>query len=223
MSRLQSQGEAMMARYGFLGVPAETFDDAGRRQFVTLLNEGLNHESRVLEIGCGCLRAAYWLIRFLDAGCYCGIEPARQRVQYGLECLFLPGEVEPKRPRFEFNADFDLSVFGARFDFVLAGSIWTHASKKHIEVMLDGFIHYSTPAAIFLASYLPADSEESDYAGDAWVGTSHESDIPGVIHHSLAWIEDQCAKRGLLVAHLPGGAFDGQYWLRVQRDGASSH
>ena len=88
--------------------------------------------------------------------------------------------------------------------------------------MLDGFIDYSTPAAIFLASYLPADSEESDYAGDTWVGTSHECETPGVIRHSPAWLEAQCGKRGLQVVQLPGAAFDGQFWLRVQRDGALS-
>lgn len=45
-------------------------------------------ETRLCEIGCGCLRTAYWLIRFLDSGKYCGIEPHRDRVTWGLETLF---------------------------------------------------------------------------------------------------------------------------------------
>lgn len=215
MSKLQLNGERMMALQGFLGVPPETFDEAGRRQFIALLQQGLNPESKVLEIGCGCLRVAYWLIRFLDAGCYCGIEPARQRVQYGREFLFQPGELDAKAPCFDYNADFDMSVFDQRFDFVLAGSIWTHCAKRHIQVLLDGFVKYSNPGAVFLTSYLPAESQQSDYVGDVWVGTSHESETPGVIRHSLAWIEAQCALRGLDVAQLPGDAFDGQLWLRV--------
>jgi hypothetical protein len=113
MSRVQAHAEEMMARHGFLGVLVGTFEQAGREQLIVLLNEGLNPESKVLEIGCGCLRIAYWLIRFLDAGCYHGIEPARQRAKYGLQYLFTSEEARPKRPRFDFNANFDSSVFGA--------------------------------------------------------------------------------------------------------------
>ena len=66
MSHVQMCGEQMIARHGFLGVPADTFEKAGKQQFIALLNEGLVPESKILDIGCGCLRTAYWLIRFLD-------------------------------------------------------------------------------------------------------------------------------------------------------------
>lgn len=215
MSRVQARGEEMISRHGFLGVPVETFEEAGRRQLVALLNEGLNPESKVLDLGCGCLRTAYWLVRFLDPDCYHGIEPARQRVEYGLRYLFTPEEVKLKHPKFDFNPHFDSSVFGTRFDFFLAGSIWSHASKRQIEITLDSFIRDSTSTSIFLTSYIPALSPDDDYQGDGWVGTSHESDTPGVIRHSLAWIMQQCERRRLHVEELPGEAFDGQTWLRV--------
>ncbi len=217
MSRVQAQAEEMISRHGFLGVPVETFEQAGREQLIALLQEGLHPESKVLEIGCGCLRIAYWLVRFLDPGCYHGIEPARQRVEYGLQYLFTSGEADLKQPRFDFNANFDSSVFGARFDFFLARSIWTHACKTQIEATLDSFIRDSTPAGIFLTSYLPAQSAEDDYQGDHWVGTSHESNTRGVIHHSLTWIVHQCEGRGLQVEELPGIDCDSQYWLRIHR------
>ena len=217
MSRVQTQAEEMMSRHGFLGVPVATFEQAGREQLVALLQEGLHPESKVLEIGCGCLRIAYWLVRFLDPGCYHGIEPAGQRVEYGLQYLFAAREANLKQARFDFNADFDSSVFSARFDFFLARSIWTHACKRQIEATLDSFIRDSTPAGIFLTSYLPAQSAEDDYQGDRWVGTSHESDTPGVIRHSLTWIVQQCEKRGLELDELPGLDCDSQYWLRIHR------
>jgi hypothetical protein len=215
-STVQARAEEMIAGNGFLGVPAETFELAGRRQLIALLEEGLSPESRVLDIGCGCLRAAYWLIHFLAPGGYYGIEPARRRVECGLRFLFTPEEVQRKQPRFDFNSHFDSSVFGARFGFFLAGSIWTHASKRQIAAMLDGFLRDSTSASVFLTSYLAAESARDDYQGDHWVGTSHESDTAGVIRHSLAWIVEQCHRRGLQVEELQTPGFDGQSWLRIK-------
>ncbi|HXU36001.1 MAG TPA: class I SAM-dependent methyltransferase [Blastocatellia bacterium] len=218
MSRVQKLAEEMISQHGFLGVPVETFEQAGREQLIALLGEGLNPESEILEIGCGCLRIAYWLVRFLDPGCYHGIEPARQRVEYGLRYLFTPEEVTLKEPRFDFNPRFDSSVFGARFDFFLARSIWTHASKPQIAAMLDSFIRDSNPSSIFLTSYLPARSSEEDYKGNDWIGTSHESDTPGVIKHSLTWIVEQCKRRALKVEELSGMDCDSQFWLRIRHE-----
>lgn len=217
ISRLQAAGERMIARYGFLGVPAETFAQAGHQQFLALLNEGLRPESQVLDLGCGCLRAGCWLIRFLNPGGYHGIEPARQRVEYGLEYLLSREEITLKQPQFAFRSDFDSSGFKVRFDFFLAGSIWSHASKQQIQKSLDSFDRDVVEHGVFLTSYLPAESLADDYMGQSWVGTSHESDVPGVIKHSREWIERQCALRRLQVDQLPGEAFDGQVWLRVLR------
>lgn len=217
MSRVQIRAEEMMLRHGFLGVPVETFEQAGRSQLTELLKEGLNPESKVLEFGCGCLRIAYWLVRFLDPGCYFGIEPASQRVEYGLSYLFEAEEVKFKQPRFDFNPRFNSSVFGTRFDFFLARSIWTHASKWQVQASLDSFIRDSSPTSVFLASYLPARSPEEDYHGDHWVGTSHECDTPGVIRHSLGWLIQQCQTRGLQAEELSGVDCDSQFWLRIRR------
>ena len=217
MSKVQRQGEEMISQNGFLGVPIETFELAGRKQFISLLAAGLNPESVVLDLGCGCLRVAYWLVRFLDSGCYHGIDPVRKRVELGLHYLLTPEVIAAKQPRFDFNPHFNSSVFGARFDFFLAGSIWSHASKRQIVTTLDSFVRDSTPTAVFLTSYIPATGAEDDYQGDVWVGTSHESDVPGVIRHRFEWIAEQCAPRGLRVQELPGEAFDGQVWLKIHR------
>lgn len=217
MSRVQEQAGKMMDRYGFLGVPRETFDIGGRAQLTRLLQHGLTPESKVVDIGCGCLRVAYWVVRFLDADCYCGIEPARQRVAYGQEYLFSPDELTRKRPRFDFNPDFDVSVFEVEFDYFLAGSIWTHCSKAGIDTTLDGFQRHTGPDGVFLTSYLPPETPTDDYMGETWVGTSHESDTRGVIRHSLDWVKASCARRQLSVQTLPGLDCDSQYWLCIRK------
>lgn len=220
VSDLRQRADRMIEANGFLGVPQETFEAAGRAHFVRLLEQGLCPESKVLEIGCGCLRIGYWLIRFLDPDGYAGFDPARSRIEYGQRYLFEPALLHQKRPRFNFNAEFETAGFGELFDYFLACSIWTHCSKHHIQVMLDGFLRNTVHHAKFIVSYLPPLGLDDDYQGDVWVGTSHESTTPGIVRHSLAWIQQQCEERGLMLTELDGMDCDSQYWLRIERQTA---
>lgn len=201
----------------FLGFPSADFETAGREQLSYLLLSGLNPDSKLVDVGCGVLRAGYWLIHFLDAGCYFGIEPHTGRLETGINTILEPEVLEAKRPRFDTNPHFDTSVFGEQFDFFLAYSIWTHASKRQIQTMLDSFLRDSTGEGKFLTSYLPANESDPDYMGERWNGTSHESDVPGCIYHSARWIETECDRRGLAVLELGKDRYCGQSWLEVKR------
>lgn len=214
---LQAIGELMTKENGFLGVPEYSFEESGRNQLVTLLENGLMPNSKVLEIGCGVLRVGYWLVQFLNKDGYYGIEPAEHRVEMGKKYLFSPERLALKTPHFNFNENFDTAVFNKKFDFFLAGSIWTHCSKTNIEVMLDGFLNNTNENAVFLASYLPARFNINDYKGEEWVGTSHESDVTGCVKHSRKWIQAACSKRGLYLDNLSRDAFDSQYWLKITK------
>jgi hypothetical protein len=201
----------------FMGVPTQGFEGGGREHFIYLVAAGLNPYSKVVDLGCGVLRLGYWLIHFLEPSCYCGIEPHSGRLAMGTQTILEPEILQSKRPRFDGNANFDTSVFGEKFDFFLAYSIWSHACKQQIGLMLDSFARDCAEQAIFLTSYFPADAEHPDYQGEKWVGTSHESDTPGVIHHSLDWIGAQCAARNLVFWELGKDRSYNQCWLAIKR------
>lgn len=210
--RLESEGV-------FLGGPLSLFEAVGRNILETLRQEGLTADSRVLDIGCGCLRGGYWLIEFLDRDCYFGIEPNREMLEAGRRILLEPDAEASKNPRFDSNADFDFGVFEVKFDFYVARSIWTHASKVQIRKMLDEFIKTSSPNAVFITSFLAPTLLKRDYKGEEWVGKSHESDTPGLVRHSLRWIRSECSKRDLIAeetADQDHNAGD-QLWLRIRR------
>ncbi|MGA2454703.1 MAG: class I SAM-dependent methyltransferase [Solirubrobacteraceae bacterium] len=145
-----------LAETRFIGGPANDFESMGRAGFDVLLREGLSPSSRVLDVGCGALRLGYWLMRFLNPGCYFGIEPNQEMLRLALEELVEPDVVGRADAHFDFNEDFDFSVFGETFDFVVARSIWTHASKPQISAMLDSFAATASPHGVFLASYRAA-------------------------------------------------------------------
>jgi hypothetical protein len=206
--RLQQTAERL-SNHVFVGGLVGDFERGGRLQLIMLLREGLYPDSKVLDFGCGCLRGGYWLIHFLDPGCYCGIEPDTTCLDAGIKEILEPGLLDTKRPRFDRNPGFDSSVFGEKFDFFLARSIWTHAPKAHIRRMLDSFGRDSTENGVFLSSFYPARGFIfRDYRGTKWVA-------PGMICHSFSWIQKECAQRGLKVAKLKGGSLNWQVWLRI--------
>lgn len=202
----------------FLGGPAKFFATAGQKLLITLLSEGLTPQSKVLDIGCGCLRGGYWLIHFLDAGCYFGIEPNVPMLEAGLDVVLEPDLATLKQPRFDHNMAFDFAVFEETFDYFVARSIWTHASKQQIQTMLDAFLETAQPGSILLTSYIKATLFKKDYLGTNWVGRSHDSDDPGIVHHSLKWIQSECAQRGLTAEEKKDDAynFGNQTWLKIQ-------
>jgi len=206
-----------LSQTAFLGFQPGDFEIGGREQFVYLINSGLNPDSKVVDLGCGVLRAGYWLIHFLNPDCYFGIEPHAGRLKMGTEAILEPGLIETKNPRFDTNPDFDTSVFGEKFDFFLAYSIWTHACKSQIKATLDSYVRDSKEESVFLTTYLPADEENPDYEGGIWFGTSHESDTQGCIFHSLDWISGECDRRNLNVTELGKDKTYGQSWLKISR------
>jgi hypothetical protein len=207
----------MLARDKFLGIPVKGFEAGGREQLGYLQRAGLRSNAKLVDIGCGVLRAGYWIISFLEPHAYCGIEPHRERLEIGIHGILDPQILERKQPRFDSNSTFDTSVFADQFDFFLAYSIWTHASKPQIQIMLDGFLRDSTGKGKFLTTYLPANWINPDYRDDQWYGTSHESELPGCIHHSFKWIKSECELRGLTVSKLTRDETHRQSWLLIER------
>lgn len=219
MDALIERAKRLQEENIFLGGPLRFFEIAGRKQLMALLNEGLSPDSKVLDIGCGCLRGGYWLIHFLDSEGYFGIEPNQSMLDAGIRILLEPELTDFKKPRFDDNTDFDFSIFGEKFDFVVARSIWTHASKMQIKIMLDGFVSHSNVGAVLMTSYLRSSILKRDYRGEGWIGRSHASDKPGLVRHSFNWVHKECQSRGLFAEEVRDKAynFGDQIWLRIKR------
>jgi SAM-dependent methyltransferase len=212
---LQAIAERLHEEGIFTGGPPQLFESAGRLQFSTLIREGLWPHSKVLDIGCGALRAGYWLVRFLEPERYYGIEPNRKMLDKGIEYVLTPELLRAKRPAFNHNDRFDVSVFSCKFDVFLARSIWTHASKPQIQTMLDGFRDFSEPGAFFLTSFIPGKWYSRDYRGATWVGKSDHCETPGLVSHRFGWVQNECRVRGLTLEQLPDPPFNGQLWLKI--------
>jgi hypothetical protein len=189
----------------FSGGPDEWFEDVGRRTLAACIENGLMPDHRVLDIGAGSLRVGWWLVHYIEPTNYHAIEPVRDRLDAAAEILGAPIHLY-------YNTNFDFP--DVEFDFVLARSIWTHASKPMISKMLAEFARKSAPRAKFLTSVIYAVTPDEDYDGVDWVGKVLKNDPSGGVKHSGDWIRAECAKHDLSVEEV--GDLHGQTWLRIE-------
>src|SRR5688572_4495446 len=100
----------------FVGPPA-TYDIIAASQFNLLTSLGLRDHHKLLDIGCGSLRGGRLFIPYLQPESYYGIEPEQWLVEDGIENEIGHDQIALKSPRFDYNAEFNLRVFGEHFDF----------------------------------------------------------------------------------------------------------
>jgi len=196
---------------GFTGGSIELFESAGRFTLKSMLQAGLRPEHRVLDLGCGVLRVGYWLIRFLDPDRYFGLEKHTKYVEIGLKHAVGPELQALKRPQFHIAENFDFSPFGVRFDFVVARSIFSHASLRQIGLTMDSFRDSSAHDAIMLASYSCAkDGHKAARAEDRANGREW------MMHkYTLDRMQQEARERQLSADHF-GERFNNQTWLRIK-------
>ena len=214
---IQERGEQLSKVSNTVGCGVYRFEKPGRAELESLIRNGLNPWDRFLDIGCGAMCGGYWVVHFLDAGRYHGIEPNVDMWTRGVEYILEPDLLEKKQAQFDHNDQYDFSVFNSQFDYFFASSIWTHAGKKDIEKMLDGFVKHGSDRARFLTSVKLPDLFHRDYKGDEWVGVSHESDVPGTVRHSFQWIQQACEKRGIKVRRLKGEKINTQPLIIIEK------
>jgi SAM-dependent methyltransferase len=106
---------------------------SGQLQFDYLRRHGLQPHHRVLEIGCGNLRAGWRLIDYLDAGYYYGVDISQEVLFAAQETLVRHGIVE-KLPHLTLVKDMHFAFLpDAEFDVVHAHSVFSHSPLPVIE------------------------------------------------------------------------------------------
>ena len=149
--------------------PEDQYDLIGGLQFKVLYELGLRDNNRMLDIGCGSLRAGRLFIPYLNAGNYYGIEPDADLVTAGIDNEIGSDLMGLKYPKFDFNDEFNLRCFGngAMFDFILAHSIFTHAPPNDIYTCFMEAKLVLKPTGKFITTWFLSNSYKS-YEGTEW-------------------------------------------------------
>lgn len=135
----------------------------GRRQFRYLKANGLKPHHRMLEIGCGNLRAGWRFIRYLDAGNYTGIDISPEILLAARETIVERG-LEDKRPVTMLASGTGLeSLPSDWFDVAHAHSVFSHTPLDVIEGYLSDMRRVLKPTGFFDFTYNATDGETWDF------------------------------------------------------------
>lgn len=108
----------------------------GRMQFDYLVGHGLRPDHRMLEIGCGNLRAGWRFIDYLDPGCYYGIDISPD-ILFAAQSVIAERGLQAKLPILTPVRDLTLAFLPDRhFDVVHAHSVFSHSPLSVIEECL---------------------------------------------------------------------------------------
>lgn len=204
----ESTGVATGERHyrAFVG-PEQKYDLAAAMQFNVLTGLGLREHHKLLDVGCGSLRGGRLFMAYLKPGNYFGIEPEKWLIEEGIHHEVGEDMVRIKRPRFSNDANFTFSEFGASFNYMLAQSIFSHASQQQIRRAMDEAARTLAPGGIFAFTFHQGDS---DYEGDEWV-------YPGCCHYKVETIRQHVERVGLLFDTLEVKHPNSQKWAVAVR------
>jgi SAM-dependent methyltransferase len=188
---------------------AENYDLGTAIQFNLLTTLGLREHHTLLDIGCGSLRAGRLFIPYLLPGRYYGIEPLPWLLQEGIDKEVGESVIRLKQPVFSHDDQFTLSVFAQQFDYMVAQSIFSHATQEQIRRCLAEARKVLKPDGIFVATFVEG---TKDYDGNRWVVCAE---------YTLARMREMVEEAGLVCQPFDWPHQDVQRWLLIYHKGAA--
>lgn len=193
----------------YVGWP-KYYDLMGASQFRLLTTLGLREYHKVLDFGCGSLRLGRLLLPYLLPGNYFGIEPNQWLVEDAIRQEIGGEYIRMRRPRFAGNSDFKVDSFGAKFDMIVAHSVFSHSGRELIETALANFRDALAEDGIILATFVHQGTLglDQEYTGSGWV-------YPGCVAYAPETIRGFIKRAGLVGDWLPW--YNQQEWYLLSR------
>jgi SAM-dependent methyltransferase len=159
--RAVMRSDAARSRDGAVGSPThEEWLKLGQLQFDYLVGHGLQPGDRMLEIGCGNLRAGRLFIDYLDLGHYYGIDISPEILLAAQDTIARYG-LEAKLPHLTLVSDLKFTFLPSeRFTVVHAHSVFSHSPIEVIDECLAHVGRIMTRDGIFDFTFDRTDGAE---------------------------------------------------------------
>lgn len=109
------------------GGSAGTWDSRGAYQLALLRHLGLEPEHKLVDYGCGPLRAGRYLIRYLETGCYRGYDFNAGFIAIAQAIVAQSPDLRDKAPELVYTTTF--LELDAPADFILLFSVLNHCAQ----------------------------------------------------------------------------------------------
>lgn len=107
------------------GLVGGFWEALGKLQLAFLIEQGLQSQDTVLDVGCGCLRGGIPLISYLEKSNYKGMDVNASLLKAGQHEIKL-ANLEDKKPHLVLDDAFEFEKFNLLFDCMMAVSLFTH-------------------------------------------------------------------------------------------------
>ncbi|WP_242524366.1 methyltransferase [Methylacidiphilum caldifontis] len=190
----------------YVGHP-DQYDFMGATQFRLLCALGLRAHHKLLDFGCGSLRAGKLFIPYLEEGNYFGIEPCEWLIEEAIKNEIGSDIIQIKKPHFDHNKDFKTDVFGVDFDYILAQSIFSHTGKDLIKKALKSFGLSLKPRGLIALTFIEG---KEDFEAEGWI-------YPGIVSYRPSTIAQLIEEACLFFVRLPW-YHPRQSWYLLSKD-----
>jgi SAM-dependent methyltransferase len=131
---------------------AAFWEELGRLQLDFLVDQGLEPNHYLLDVGCGPLRAGVHFIGYLEPGHYAGIDKRGDNLERARKVELPRLGLEAKQPLLLVDGDFAFQKLGQTFDYAIAQSVFTHLPLNAIMRCLVEMAQVLRPGGRFYAT-----------------------------------------------------------------------
>jgi SAM-dependent methyltransferase len=170
------------------------WEPIGQLQLDFLRDRGLKPEHKLLDIGCGSLRAGVKLVRYLNADNYFGTDINESLLQAGYDVELAEQGLQNKLPRANLvtEGDFDFSWCPAVYDFALAQCVFSHLPLVHLRVCLERLHPHMAPGGSFFATFFEIPDHHPNAEQFRHPGGIVTSGARDPYHHKFSEVEFCC-------------------------------
>jgi len=141
------------------------WEEIGGLQFNFLVENGLEPDKKILDIGCGCLRVGVHIVKYLDSGNYYGSDLSQDLLDVGFDVELGNLGLQHKLPKSQLlcESEFRFEKLNASFDFALALSVFTHLPLNQIRLCIERLTPVMAEGGLFFATFFICE-EGQDWA-----------------------------------------------------------
>ena len=133
------------------------WDQIGSLQFDFMKNQGLMPHHNFLDVGCGCMRGGVHYVSYLEKANYFGLDINSSLIEAG-KIELAKADLQEKSATLLVNDKFMFSLFGVKFEYAVALSVFTHLPMNHIIRCLSEMKKVLKENGEFCATYFQTDN-----------------------------------------------------------------